>query len=259
VATLLASYLLAEGRAEAVLVTGRDAAWRPLSYWATDAAGVQRAAGSKYSTTPALAAMGHGLERFGRVAVVALPCQSAALARLVQMKPELRERIALVIGLFCTESFAHAGLARLVEERLGRPLSEATRFDIKRGRLLVRASGVAEPVEWRMKELHDLVWPICLACQDLPAEYADVSIGSIGSAEGANSVIVRSQRGQEVMDAGARAGLWKLAPLEQPDALAKQCERKRGNLERLSEEERALYGRASVRGNWKRRGRDAGP
>lgn len=261
VVTRLAQFLLAERRADAILVSGRDADWRPQSFWAVDAAGIERAAGSKYSTAPALASLAEGLERFGRVAVVTLPCQSAALARLAQTRADLRERVVLVVGLFCTESFFHGGaaggLTRLIEERVGRPLAEVERCDIQRGRLLVRMRGVPDVAEWRMKELHDIVWPICLSCQDLTAEFADVSIGSIGSGEGTNSLIVRSQRGQDIVEAGARAGLWTLAPLEQPEALQKQCERKRGNPERLSEDERVPLGRASVRGNWKRRARNS--
>jgi len=260
-ATRLAQFLLAERRAEAILVTGRDADWRPQSFWAVDAAGIERAAGSKYSAAPALAALMEGLERFERVAVVALPCQSAALARLAQTRPDLRERVVLVVGLFCTESFFHGddagGLKGLIQTRVGRPMAEVERCDIQRGRLLVRVRGIPDAAEWRMKELHDVVWPICLPCQDLAAEYADVSIGSTGSSEGRNSLIVRSRRGQEVVEAGVRAGVWTLAPLEQPEALQKQCERKRGNPGRLAVEERALFGRASVRGNWKRRARNS--
>ena len=253
IVTLLAEHLLAAGQVQAVLVTGRGAEWRPRAYWATDAEGIVRAVGSKYSAAPALTILSDGLERSALLAVIALPCQAAALARFMALRPELRERIALVVGLFCTETFSHDELTGLVEERLGRPMADVERFDIKRGRFFARAGG--EPTEWRIKELNDAVWPICLGCPDLTAELADVSIGSIGSAEGANSVIVRSERGCAAVDGGVAAGLWTLAPLENSEALQKQCERKRGAPSQLPADERSLTGRSSVRGNWKRRTR----
>jgi coenzyme F420 hydrogenase subunit beta len=259
--TRLGEYLLVSGQVEAVLVTGRDADWRPAARWATTPAELYAAAGSKYATAPALAGLRQGLERFQRVAVVVLPCQAAALARLRQIDAGVEQRISLVIGLFCTESFFHggpgAGLTGLVEARLGRPLAGVERFDIKRGRLLVRAAGMDEPAEWRMKDVHEIVWPICLACRDLTAELADLSIGSIGSAEGANTLIVRSERGRAAIEAGAAAGLWSLSALENAASLEKQSERKRGNLAALPAEEQMLYGRQTVRGNWKRRQRRA--
>jgi coenzyme F420-reducing hydrogenase beta subunit len=255
VTTRLLQHLLATGQVEAALVCGRNAAWQPEARWASSAADVEAAGGSKYSTAPGLAALREGLERFRRVALVALPCQCAALARSRAVRPEWHEAIALVIGLFCTESFVHGqgstGLTGLVEERLGRPLNEVQRFDIKRGRFTAQAGEAC--AEWRMKELHDIVWPLCRSCVDLTAEFADLSIGSIGSPEAANTVIARSPRGLAALQAGADSALWTLEALDKPEALAKQCERKRGVPLQLSPAEQALYGRRTVRGNWKRR------
>jgi coenzyme F420-reducing hydrogenase beta subunit len=257
-ASLLARFLLRTGQVDAILVTGRDAEWRPLSYWATDEAGVQAAAGSKYSTAPALAVLEPGLDRFERVAVVALPCQSAALARFRRSKPRYGDKLAMVIGLFCSKTFVHGdhrtpGLAGFIRETMNRPLAEIERFDIRRGRFIARAGET--PAEWRIKELADLAWPICAACADLSAEFADVSLGSVGSSEGRSSMIVRSDRAKALVEACVQAGLLEIEPLETPEALEKLCNSKRRSAEQLPEDQRKLLGRASIRGNWHRQRR----
>lgn len=257
VTTCLAQALLETGRVEAVLATGRDENWRPGAYWATTAEEVARASRSKYSTAPALAGLQAGLERYERIAVIALPCQAAALARFQQVRPALKEQIKLVIGLFCTETFYHgdqeSGFVRLVEGRAGKPIREVERFDSTRGRLFAYAQNNEVLAQWRMKEVADVAWPICHSCVDLTAEYADLSIGSIGSGAGSNSLIIRSQRGQAVIDAGVAAGRWSLEPLQNPGILEKLASRKRGSLDRLSPAEQKALTRGSIRGNWKRR------
>jgi coenzyme F420-reducing hydrogenase beta subunit len=258
IASMLGRYLLRTRQVDAVLVTGRDAEWRPVSYWATDEAGVQAAAGSKYSTAPGLSVLQPGLDRFERVAVIALPCQSAALARFRQSRPQYGDKLAMVIGLFCSKTFVHGdqrtpGLSGFIRDRLNRPMAEIERFDIRRGRFIARAGETT--AEWRIKELADLAWPICAACADLTAELADVSLGSVGSSEGKSSIIVRSERAQALVEAGVREGLLEIGPLENAEALEKLCNSKRHGAEQLPEEQRKLLGRAAIRGNWHRQRR----
>jgi coenzyme F420 hydrogenase subunit beta len=251
----LLQYLLEERLVEAALVTTRQADWAPEAGWATTPAEIAHASGSKYTTAPALAALADGLERFHGVAIVALPCQAAAIARLSQLRPGYREKIRLVIGLFCSETF-YAGdgaLWEFIRAGLGRPISEVDRFDIKRGRFSAQA-GEAR-VEWRIKEVHKYAWPICTTCPDLTSEFADLSIGSAGSADGCNTVIVRSRRGQDLFEAGVNAGLWTSNPLENPEAVVKQSERKRTNVAQLPVDDLQRLGRGSIRGNWRRQQR----
>lgn len=254
IVSLLGQHILDAGLVEAVLVTGREPDWRPRSYWATEEDQVVAACGSKYSAAPALASLQEGLERFNRIAIVALPCQCAALARLDRAFASASGKIALVVGLFCSESFCHDhgpdSLVRVVESKLDLPVAEVNRFEVEKGRLTARAG--RQVASWDLKELTGAVWPICHACQDLTAELADLAIGSIGSSPGRNTVIVRSQRAMAVMRSGLEAGLWRMEPVERPEVLGKLCDRKRDRAAELSEKQVRLYGRESVRGVWKR-------
>jgi coenzyme F420 hydrogenase subunit beta len=251
ITSLLAAHILETDVVDAVLVTGRGDDWRPFSYWATEPAEVFAAAGSKYSTAPALEALSVGAERFERMAVIALPCQCDALRRLEQVRPAWSDKLVLTIGLFCTETFWHPGLVELVERELDRSVAHVDAFAIQRGRLIVRAGD--DTAEWRLRELDEIAWPICHACEDLSAEMADIAIGSIGSPEGRNTVIVRTPEALALLRAGEEAGLWAMGPVERPELLVKLCERKRASSRQLPEERRTRLGRDSVRSNWKRR------
>jgi coenzyme F420 hydrogenase subunit beta len=249
--TQLGEHLLHSGYADAVLVTGRDTDWRPYPFWAEDAIQIARAAGAKYTVSPTLAVLPEGLERFRRAALVLLPCQSTAVRRLLNIFPEWQSRISLVIGLFCTLSFAHQPFFTMLEQLSGCSANEVRRLDIRHGRLI--ADTVRGTADWPIRGFHSAVWPRCVVCQDLTAESADVSVGSIGSSSGSNTVIIRSQRAQHVISSGASAGLWSLADVDDLAALLSQSNRKRDKIEKIPEAERRLYGPLSVRGSWKRR------
>jgi len=52
----------------------------------------------------------------------------------------------------------------------------------------------------RVSELGDLVREGCDYCGDLVSRLADVSIGSVGSPEGFSTVVVRSLRGERLLE-----------------------------------------------------------
>jgi coenzyme F420-reducing hydrogenase beta subunit len=257
VAGALAVQMLHSGQVQAVLVTRRSPDWRPYSHWATNEAEVLCAAGSKYSAAPGLSILRAGFDQFERVAIVALPCQAAALARFRQAKPQFAEKLVMVIGLFCSKTFFHgdeeSGLAGFIRQWTGRSMEEIERFDIRRGRFIAQWQEGSR--EWRIKELSQLAWPICASCGDLSAEYADVSLGSVGSPEGKNSIIVRSARARELVETSVALGILEVGPLENSEALEKLCNTKRNNAQQMPDEQLKLLGRSSMRGNWHRQAR----
>ena len=52
-----------------------------------------------------------------------------------------------------------------------------------------------------VRELGDCVREGCALCGDLVSRLADISIGSIGSEKGYSTVIVRSERGEKLLEA----------------------------------------------------------
>ncbi len=63
--------------------------------------------------------------------------------------------------------------------------------------------------------MKELVRSCCHVCGDFTAEFADLSVGSVGSPDGWSTVIVRSQRGEQALEAAEKAGLIKIKPVEE--------------------------------------------
>jgi coenzyme F420 hydrogenase subunit beta len=90
---------------------------------------------------------------------------------------------------------------------------------------LVQAAG--QEHSCRVSELGGLVREGCDYCGDLVSRLADISIGSVGSPEGFSTVIVRSRRGEKLLEGLAfepkevrREDILKLAAMKKKNAEA---------------------------------------
>lgn len=255
--TALLKFMLREGIVEAALLTKRDSVWRPQPFLATTEAEVDEAAGSKYTTAPALSMLKQALERFSRIAFVGVPCQIAALRNLQKRKEAAypADRVIVTIGLFCAESFTYGrpdthGMARFVQEELGLPLERVSRFDIKKNNLLVFEG---ERIEGRpLAEIKHLSWPICHACPDFTGELADLSIGAVGSAADQSTILVRSTLGREMLERASAAGFLDVGPVKSLGIVERIAQNKRTRRAELSPEETQLLTKRSIRGNYKK-------
>lgn len=255
VTTALVRLLLEERIVDAALLTARDARWSPVPFVASTVEEVERAAGSKYTATPALATLREGTENFQRLAFVGTPCQVAALRNLQSRQDERyrADRVVLAIGLFCAESFTYDGLVDLIDHEIKLALSAVTRFDIKKNNLIAFQGD--QRAEKPLVELKHIVWPICHSCTDFTAELADLSIGAVGSKLDENTILVRSARGVEVMDLARRAGVLELGPVRNFGIVERIAQSKRVRRESLSPEEAQFLLKRTIRGNRKKAGK----
>ncbi len=104
-----------------------------------------------------------------------------------------------LIGLFCFESFDYESLKSRMGELFGVDLDRAEKMQIARGKFIVTAEG--KEYSCPVRELENQVRAGCPFCGDLVNRLADISIGSIGSEEGYSTVIVRSERGERLLEA----------------------------------------------------------
>ena len=61
------------------------------------------------------------------------------------------------------------------------------------------------------------VRPCCHSCGDFTSEFADLSVGNVGTPDGWSTVIVRNERGDAALKAAEKAGLIDVKPLEKDD------------------------------------------
>jgi coenzyme F420 hydrogenase subunit beta len=209
VVTAFLKYLLESGRIDGAIVVG-DECWKPVSMIVQNAEDLLKTSKSKYtvSTLDALRKAGEmGLEK---VAVVGLPCQINGLRKLQYFpyhakhdfelgkdgKPVKLPKIEYLIGLFCMEKFEYNSLKEVLS-KYGIDIKDVEKFDIKKGKLLVYVNGEKKEID--LKEIE--ICPGCKMCRDFDAELADVSVGSVGSPDGYSTIIIRTEKGEEIKNA----------------------------------------------------------
>jgi coenzyme F420 hydrogenase subunit beta len=201
--------------------------WRGVPYLAKTREELTATGGSFYNQTLALAALDlskSGLGEDARIAVVGTPCEVQGI-RALQASSWRKgasqiDAITLTIALLCTKSFDYRGLMLgLLRDKRGLDLAEVGKVDVIHGRMLVfdRAGGVL--VDEPVKEFHSAALKGCDECADFAGRGADLSVGSVGSADGWSSVLVRTEAGSAALD--RVLGELDVTSIERPDALEK--------------------------------------
>lgn len=197
------------------------------------------AQGSKYVATrflPEVLPLIHAFD--GRVAVVGLACDLAALARRTAKDPALAAKVALTVGLVC----GHSSDPRLIDHISGELEREAGstltdyRFRVGHWRGRLRASFRDGSVLTKPSSHFNLYQNLyffaerkCLSCAEHFALQADLVTGDVWSLHLKDDptkhtgVIVRSVRGEALLDGAVAAGFVAATPLEISDILDGQA------------------------------------
>ena len=217
--TAILSKFLADG-GECAVVAGLEEGrvWVPKPMVALSKEEVALGAGTKYTPSPTLVGVASAVNEYEkrRVAVVGTPCQMRALRKIetgVYSDAKIREAADLAVGLFCMETFSHSSLMEFLEKE-GVDASKVTKFDIKKGKFIAYQDGEAV-YSVKLSRVKEHVRPCCHLCDDFAAEFADLSVGNVGSPDGWSTVIVRTERGEEALMAAEKGGLVEVKPLEE--------------------------------------------
>jgi len=226
--------LLEHGEIDAAVVSKTSEEWEPEPFVATKREDVLAAAGSKYTQCPSVSGVGDAFEQgYKNVALVGLPCHIQGM-RKVQMSSGFdvgAGRVKLLIGLLCSETFDMEMLKNKLVE-LGTSIEEVEKFNIKKGSFILNTKAGKE-IKTPIKKMRGCVREACDYCYDFAAEFADVSVGSIGSEFGWSTVIARSDAGKELVKSAEEEGVVETKKLteEQVNEIRKLASyKKRGNL-----------------------------
>ncbi len=228
--TSLLIYLIEKRIVDGAIVTVVDEEWRPRPIVATTRKEVVEGAGSSYVVSPNLKILHEAVveKRLKKLAVVGTPCQINAIRKL-QLHPQisgLGKAIYLTIGLFCTESFDYDVLRRRIEQDKVN-LMEVKKFAIIKGKFLATAKDGRNLMDVPIKVLKDVARRSCQVCGDFTAEYADISVGSVGSPDGWSTVIIRSEKGSDIFSKLVKGRRIEAVPLEQVKSAIKLSMKKR--------------------------------
>jgi coenzyme F420 hydrogenase subunit beta len=216
VVTTLLSLALNEGIIDKAIVARTTGEKLPAGFVASTAQEALECAGSNYMAFPALEALNHmPRDSKDKLGIVVTPCQALALAKMRTSPPTQRvniENVKLVVGLFCTWALAYDRFYQFLKDNVDLPRVKkfdippppANRFDVYIGKE-VKSFSLDEVRKYRMDT--------CAVCTDMTAEFTDISVGSVEGTEGWNTVIVRTQRGEDIIEMAKKKGLIESKPL----------------------------------------------
>jgi coenzyme F420 hydrogenase subunit beta len=182
----------------------------PRGVLATTVQEVLSCSGSRYVGSHSLAALRDALEQgYQAIGVVGLPCQVRSLRKmaLYDLKQEnIRERVRLVIGLFCNWAFSsreftdflaaefHSGAVR--KFHIPPPPANVLEIETDRG-----MTGI--PLDL----LRPMIQDSCSVCGDMTAEFADISVGMYEGRPGWNTLIMRTETGEKLVERALSDGM----------------------------------------------------
>lgn len=161
---------------------------------------IEKAKGTKYVQCPMVSKIGEAVKSGKRkIAVVGTPCEIRATRKIQSvLLKEVPQIEITTIGLFCFENFYHDKLAKKTKELLGIELASASKVEITKGKYVVTGNG--RTYKTKVAELDEAVRENCRYCDDFVARLADISVGSVGSEDGYSTIIVRTERGEGLLD-----------------------------------------------------------
>jgi coenzyme F420 hydrogenase subunit beta len=171
--------------------------WKPVPSVATCAEDFITSGGTKYGVSPVLmnlrpAIVEHELDK---LAVVGTPCHIQAVRHLQRIKLELSPAVVFTIGLFCSENIEFGGISEQMN-RMGVREEDVDRITVSNGKLIIQAGNRNTSIP--VSDLKNWVPHHCQFCGDHTSELADISIGSEGSPEGWSTVVIRTEKGEEI-------------------------------------------------------------
>lgn len=218
----LLSLALSEGIIDAAVVSGKDQFLSPGGLLIENEEHVLETTGSRFVVTPMVAKFNEVASKsnLSSIGIVATPCQALALAKMKMSKNErLRQnakKITLIIGLFCGWAMSSKGLSELLSQK-GIDTKEVYAMDIPPSKYGVLEVFTKKKIfQISLGEVQTIIRPSCQVCEDMTCEFSDISIGSARLPEGWevarkwNHVIVRTQKGEELMELAKKRGMIEL-------------------------------------------------
>ena len=130
-----------------------------------------------------------------RIAMVGTPCEIMAASKL-QFYTD--SPIDVKLGLFCMENFSYKYFENLLKE-YDLKMEDIEKFQITKGFVFLLLK-TKETVKIPISIAKRIIRKNCNICAELTSETSDISIGSIGSDEGWSTLIIRTEKGEEIVN-----------------------------------------------------------
>ncbi len=174
-----------------------------------DVAGIKAAATTKYMASPTVAKVNDAVTQgFQKLGVVGTPCQMTAIAKMRTNplgRKDFKDPTALLIGLFCTWAVDTRQLISLAAEKTD--IATIIGMDIPPppAEIFILKTTTGE-IRIPLDEIRSIIPKGCRLCPDMTCEWADVSVGAFEGRSGWNTLIIRTQKGEDLVNGAVAAG-----------------------------------------------------
>jgi len=209
--TTILALALEEGIIDAVVCTKMNEYKVPRGFLARSREELLQCAGGSYEASYVLEAYSSvPKESDQKLGAVGLGCEVEALSKMKLFPPKNRinsDNVKLVIGLFCGWALSPSTFQPYLKENYD--VSQIVKFDIPHSphyTFDVYTKSGKNSVS--LDEIRKYINPACQYCWDMTAEFADISIGSAGSAfPGWNTVVIRTKKGASLVELAKTKGI----------------------------------------------------
>jgi coenzyme F420 hydrogenase subunit beta len=225
--TTLLVFALENGIIDGALVTQmeKDRPLSPRPFIARTKDEIIEASTSKYCPVPANTALKEILSNDGKYAIVGLPCHINGARKSEKVNKELKKRIKLHFGLFCSHTDNFCQTEYFLNSNKIKPADVATikyRGNGWPGHISVELkSGDCKELpfhSWAIFHRYSFFAPTrCLICSDGLAELSDISFGDAWFPEivekeriGESIIVSRNQKGEELLKMATKSGAIEL-------------------------------------------------
>ena len=212
VVSALMAFALKNNLVDVAVLTRREGL-SPAPVLVTRWEDVVQCAGSKFMAAPTLAGLNQAVKQgFQKVGVVGTPCQMTAVAQMRTnplQKEEHHVPVALAIGLFCNWSLDTRQLTDLLAEKLDIERIDGMDIPPPPANVMVLKTDEGDK-EIPLSEIKPLIPHTCFTCLDMTSELADLSVGMYEGRPEWNTLIIRSQKGQSLVDTAVNEGFVEL-------------------------------------------------
>jgi coenzyme F420 hydrogenase subunit beta len=214
VVSALMAYALETGEIDAAVLAKSSNKINAKPTTAKNKKDVLECAGSKYIVCPTVEevseAIRHGI---GKIGVVGTPCQVTAIRKMQASNFETgADKVSLIVGLFCTWAVS-PNAYNYIKDLVGS--ANVVKLDVPPppAKILVLQTE-AKKFEVSLDEVRKFILPSCNICFDMTNEFADISVGTVEGEEDWNTVIVRTKKGEKLLQDAIDAGVIETKPLE---------------------------------------------
>ena len=149
-----------------------------------------------------------GQLRLDRVAMVGTPCQIYTVRKMQTLNIVPADSIVFTVGLFCMENFSFDSKSiKILEKKLGMKIGDIAKLNIKDDVILTATDGQMHHLPF--EAVDEIARPACMACPDFANDFADISVGGLGSPDGYTTTVIRTSIGQKFYNSAKQDGVLK--------------------------------------------------